>query len=260
MPCNKTYCPTQLHIHFLLLDANYFLHLFLCVFLHKYFLSKINIFSLRQWSVVIHSLQKCRSYIPWTLRPQVWLGCSKIGAVPALINYNLRGQSLLHRWEWTLQKSCSCPVSPHWVEFFFQHSLGLCHCDHLWWRVDICSERYPERAWQGCEADVLGQVRIVEQHSQTRTLRPLPPQVPKWSESESGGGEHSKQNSKMRTFFVQAIHLDHELPNQPSTDVPDSVSKRLSFRDKVSCCWVVDIFFILSNLVVDMLCNLSMDN
>ena len=87
--------------------------LFHCVFLQKYFLSKINIFSLRQWSVVIHSLQKCRSYIPWTLRPQVWLGCSKIGAVPALINYNLRGQSLLHRWERTLQKSCSCPVSPH---------------------------------------------------------------------------------------------------------------------------------------------------
>ena len=25
-----------------------------------------------------------------------WLGCSKIGVVPALINFNLRGQSLIH--------------------------------------------------------------------------------------------------------------------------------------------------------------------
>ena len=145
--------------------------LFHCVFLQKYFLSKINIFSLRQWSVVIHSLQKCRSYIPWTLRPQVWLGCSKIGAVPALINYNLRGQSLLHRWDPVL----SALIEWSFVYFFFQHSLGLCHCDHLWWRVDLCSKRHPERAWQGCEADVLGQVSIVE-YSQTRTLRHLPHQ------------------------------------------------------------------------------------
>ena len=26
----------------------------------------------------------------------LWLGCTKIGVVPALINYNLRGKSLLH--------------------------------------------------------------------------------------------------------------------------------------------------------------------
>ena len=88
-------------------------------FLNVCFLAKIlpqqskHFLSPSIWSVVIHSLQKCRSYIPWTLQPQVWLGCSKIGAVPALINYNLRGQSLLHRWERTLHKSCSCPVSPH---------------------------------------------------------------------------------------------------------------------------------------------------
>ena len=35
------------------------------------------------------------------------------------------------------------------------------------------------------------------------------------------------------TLCMQAVNLDHELPNQPSTDVPESVSKRLSFRDKV---------------------------
>ena len=113
----------------------------------------------------------------------MWLGCSKIGAVPALINYNLRGQSLLHRWDPVL----SALIEWSFVYFFFQHSLGLCHCDHLWWRVDLCSKRHPERAWQGCEADVLGQVSIVE-YSQIRTLKHLPHQVPKWSQSESGGG------------------------------------------------------------------------
>ena len=85
------------------------------------------------------------------------------------------------------------------VYFFFQHSLGLCHCDHLWWRVDLCSKRHPERAWQGCEADVLGQVRIVE-HSQTRTLTHLPHQVPKWSESESGGGSTASRILRCEPF------------------------------------------------------------
>ena len=26
----------------------------------------------------------------------LWLGCTKIGVVPALINFNLRGKSLMH--------------------------------------------------------------------------------------------------------------------------------------------------------------------
>ena len=43
---------------------------------------------------------------------------------------------------------------------------------------------------------------------------------------------------------TQAVNLDHELPNQPSTDVPESVSNRLSFWDKVIVCIIV-VFFIL---------------
>ena len=38
-------------------------------------------------------------YIYFENRPEyvgLWLGCSKIGLVPALINSNLAGQSLLH--------------------------------------------------------------------------------------------------------------------------------------------------------------------
>ena len=41
--------------------------------------------------------------------------------------------------------------------------------------------------------------------------------------------------------LVQAINLDHELPNHPSTDVPESVSKRLSFRDKVTIIIIIII-------------------
>ena len=46
--------------------------------------------------------------------------------------------------------------------------------------------------------------------------------------------------------LLQAVNLDQELPNQPSTDVPESVSKRLSFRDKV----IVIISIIIAVLII----------
>ena len=54
---------------------------------------------------------------------QVWLGCSKIGAVPALINFNLRGQSLLHR----LRREAILNLH------FFEHCLPTLELfQHLW--------------------------------------------------------------------------------------------------------------------------------
>ena len=160
----------------------------MCVFLQKYFLSKVKIFSLRQynqWSFItcknikiIHSLNLTTSGVAWLFqdrsgaRPHQ-LQSARPVAPPQVRELSINRAPALIEWSF--------------VYFFFQHSLGLCHCDHLWWRVDLCSKRHPERAWQGCEADVLGQVSIVE-YSQIRTLKPLPHQVPKWSESESGGG------------------------------------------------------------------------
>ena len=47
------------------------------------------------------------------------------------------------------------------------------------------------------------------------------------------------------TLCMQAVNLDHELPNQPSTDVPESVSKRLSFRDKVIIMIIMIIIIII---------------
>ena len=46
-------------------------------------------------------------------------------------------------------------------------------------------------------------------------------------------------------LVMQAVNLDHELPNQPSTDVPESVSKRLSFRDKVIIMIIMIIIIII---------------
>ena len=164
----------------------------MCVFLQKYFLSKVNNFSHRQydqWSFtcknikILHSLNLTTSGVAWLFQDRSGARPHQLQSARPVAPPQVRENS-----PEILLLSCQ-PSLLEWcfVYFFFQHSLGLCHCDHLWWRVDLCSKRHPERAWQGCEADVLGQVRIVE-HSQTRTLTHLPHQVPKWSESESGGG------------------------------------------------------------------------
>ena len=49
---------------------------------------------------------------------------------------------------------------------------------------------------------------------------------------------------------MQAVNLDHELPNQPSTDVPESVSKRLSFRDKVIIIIIMIVIIIIVIIIV----------
>jgi len=103
----------------------------------------------------------------------VWLGCSKIGAVPALINFNLRGQSLLH----SIHSAFATAI-------IFGGEM-----------TSAVSDIQPELARD---------IKLMYSGRCPNGLR-----------------------------VHQAVNLDHELPNQPSTDVPESVSKRLSFRDKV---------------------------
>jgi solute carrier family 27 fatty acid transporter 1/4 len=103
----------------------------------------------------------------------LWLGCAKAGVVPALINYNLRGQSLLHSIN-----SAFCTA------IVFGGELTAAVCD--------------------IQAELGRQVKLLS-----------------FGPSSSG------------PRVPGAASLDHELPRQPVTEVPEAVSKRLSFRDKV---------------------------
>jgi len=101
-----------------------------------------------------------------------WLGCCKIGVVPALINFNLRGQSLIHSI-----------VAASSVAVIFGNEL-----------VPAMNEVSAE----------LGEIKLY---------------------SSGNKGTHKKS--------FHSCSLDRELQNYSMNDVPDSVKKCLSFKDKL---------------------------
>jgi len=103
----------------------------------------------------------------------LWLGCTKIGVVPALINYNLRGKSLLH-------------------------SFNAASASAVIFGAELTSAM----------RDIQGELgHGIKLYASGRVLKGM--------------------------MVTGAEVLDKEMENQPDTPVPEAITDRLSFTDKL---------------------------